>query len=92
MSRSRTLKGVLRLGRMRYGKHKKVAKLGFMGGAGGAVGGAAVGASSAPAGHKKDGAKLGAIEGAATGALAAAGSYIIFRKVRGRIIPIRKKR
>ena len=64
----------------------------------GAVGSAAGIASTAysSSSHERDdnirsGKKVGAFTGAALGAAAVAGS-VVFRKIRGRIIPIRKKR
>jgi len=54
------------------------------------VGGAAGGFSGVPAGHRKDGAKEGARVGAALTATAIA-THVIFRRVRGRLIPIRVK-
>ena len=63
-------------------KLKKIAKVaGISGFAGGAVG-----MSQAPSGHRK----AGLVEGAIGGTAAVFGGKIIFRRIRGRIIPIRR--
>ncbi len=72
-------------------KHKaKLADSALMGG----TAGISVGIAQGQAGHKMDAAKHGAAYGAigsAMGTVAALGSRIVFRKIRGRIIPMRMK-
>ena len=56
--------------------------------AAGTVGGATAGGLGAEAGLRNEGVKEGLVQGA----LATAAGVIVFRRIRGRIIPIRKKR
>jgi len=58
------------------------------------LGGAVAGGGTAPAGLRKAGAKEGALRGVGVAALGAGtfvASKVIFRRIRGRIIPIRVK-
>ena len=78
------LKALMRLTRRKFKKAKsygKVAGLGAIGGSYGAF-------FSTQAGHRRDAAK----EGAVAGAVAAVASTIVFRRVRGRIIPMKVKK
>lgn len=82
-TRRRTLQGLLRLTKRKFKKGADVAGFAAIG----AIGGASAGFTGSLAGHRKQGAK----EGAITGGLAGAASGIVFRRIRGRIIPIRRK-
>ncbi len=56
-----------------------------------AGGGALVGALSAPPGLRKEGLKEGAIVAGGLSAAATIGTKIVFRRIKGRIIPIKVK-
>jgi len=77
-------KALMRLARKKLNRAKPIAQLGAVG----AFSGAAAGFSGSQAGLKGAGAK----EGAVTGGVATAASAVVFRRIRGRLIPIRVKR
>lgn len=56
-----------------------------------AVGGAQAGAQAGPPGLRGKGAKEGAFGAGTTAAAATIGTKIVFRRIRGRIIPIKVK-
>lgn len=85
---------VMKASARKYRSHanlvKKVAKLGAVGLTAGGVGGHMVAQAGMQDPARKKGMKWGAITGASIAAAPSAGK-IVFRKIRGRIIPILKK-
>ena len=79
-----TIKSLMRLSRRRLNRIKPLAIMGTVGG----FGGAAAGFSGGQAGHRTDSAR----EGAISGALSTIGTMVVFRRVRGRIIPIKVRK
>ena len=77
------LKALMRLTRRKFKKGVPVVRNAAIAGAGGTVAGYTTGLP----GHRGDGAR----EGALSGALAGGVGTLVFRRIRGRIVPIRRK-
>lgn len=88
MSMANKFKALFRLSRIKLRPVKSVIKVAALTGAGGAVGGF----SGGTPGLRKEAGKEGFIAGAGAGIAGAVASKIIFRRIRGRIIPIRRKK
>ena len=91
MARFNILGSLLRRARIKKFRVSKAIKATALLASGGAIGGF----GAAPPGGRREGAKEGIIAGVATGVLAvgaASVTRLLFRRIRGRIIPIRVKR